>query len=168
MTSLQTPCFCGSNKAFSACCEPIIQGKTQAFTAEQLMRSRYSAYASNEPSYLMRSTHSSQQQFHHEADLKAWAKANTWQKLTIIACQKGQSHETTGEVEFKAFYLDSAGKPQVHHEKSTFVKEAGQWFYVSGIINPIISNKVQNRNEPCACGSGKKYKKCCGATKFNE
>lgn len=160
-----TPCFCGSNKAFSDCCEPIIQGKTLATTAEQLMRSRYSAYAIVEPAYLMRSTYASQQQFHNEADIKAWALANKWQKLAIIVCEKGQSQDTTGEVEFKAFYIDSAGRSQVHHEKSIFIKEAGQWFYVSGITVPISLNKFQNRNDSCACGSGKKFKKCCGATK---
>ena len=161
-------CFCGSNKTFSTCCEPIIQGKAQTITAEQLMRSRYSAFASIEPAYLMRSMHPSQRQYHSEADMKAWATANTWQKLSIISFYQGQILDTRGEVEFKAFYIDSAGKPQVHHEKSTFVKEAGQWFYLNGIINPIMPIKLQNRNDPCACGSGKKFKKCCGSVKSSK
>lgn len=27
---------------------------------------------------------------------------------------------------------------------------------------PIINSEKVGRNEPCPCGSGKKYKKCCG------
>jgi len=30
-------------------------------------------------------------------------------------------------------------------------------------IDPVYTGKKMSRNEPCSCGSGKKYKKCCGA-----
>ena len=32
-----------------------------------------------------------------------------------------------------------------------------------GEIDPKYKNKKMSRNEPCFCGSGKKYKRCCGA-----
>jgi SEC-C motif-containing protein len=159
---MQNNCFCGSNKLFSDCCEPIIKGKTQAITAEQLMRSRYSAYASVEPKYLMQTTHFSLLKNQNETDIRAWAEENKWQKLEVIATQKGQVEDSRGEVEFKAYFIDYEGKLQVHHEKSTFLKEAEKWFYSSGIINPKNTLQVQNRNVFCVCGSGKKYKKCCG------
>jgi SEC-C motif-containing protein len=155
-------CFCGSNNSFSDCCEPIIKRENSAITAEQLMRSRYSAYVVIETKYLLESTYPSQQKNFDEADIKAWAIANKWQKLEIISTKKGQINDEVGEVEFKAFYIDSDGTPQMHHENSTFVKEAGKWFYLSGIFNPKNTAQTQNRNDFCACGSGKKYKKCCG------
>jgi uncharacterized protein YecA (UPF0149 family) len=29
-------------------------------------------------------------------------------------------------------------------------------------VKPIHSEKEPGRNDPCPCGSGKKFKKCCG------
>ena len=155
-------CFCGESKPFSECCEPIIKGEKQAITAEQLMRSRYSAYVSVEPKYLMQTTHFSLLKNQNEAEIRAWAEENKWQKLEVISSQKGQAVDSRGEVEFKAYFIDYEGKSQVHYEKSTFLKEAEKWFYSSGIIDPKGISETQNRNDFCACGSGKKYKKCCG------
>lgn len=155
-------CYCGEAKLFSECCEPIIKGIKSAETAEQLMRSRYSAYATVEPKYLLQTTHVSLLKNQDENEIKAWAEENKWQKLEIISTQKGQAEDSKGEVEFKAYFVDYQGNMQVHYEKSTFLKEAGKWFYSSGIINPKKDTQVQNRNDFCACGSSKKYKKCCG------
>ena len=155
-------CFCGSKKDFSTCCEPIINGENKAITAEQLMRSRYSAYVVVETKYLILSSHFSLSKNQNEDDIKLWAEENKWQKLEIISTHKGQAEDSRGEVEFKAFYIDLEGKLQVHNEKSTFVKEGDKWFYLSGIIDQKIAPQTQNRNDFCACGSGKKYKKCCG------
>ena len=160
---LTKKCFCCSNIPFSKCCEPIITGERQAITAEALMRSRYSAYALIEPRYLMQTTHSSLLKGQNEADIRAWAEENSWQRLEVISCKKGQNNDTTGEVEFKAYFADYQGVKQVHHEVSAFVKEAGKWFYLSGVIDPKMTSQTQNRNDFCACGSGKKFKKCCGS-----
>ena len=67
-----------------------------------------------------------------------------------------------GIVEFKASFIDKNGKLQIHHERSNFLKEEENWFYVDGIINPqeVDITKKVSRNDPCPCGSGKKYKKC--------
>ncbi len=156
-------CYCGEVKPFSDCCEPIIKGKQPAQTAEQLMRSRYSAYVIVDVKYLIATIYPTQQKNFDEADIRAWAVANQWQKLEVIATKQGKFNQEDGEVEFKASYIDDAGKLQIHHEKSTFVKENGKWYYLSGIIgSESATAQVQNRNDLCACGSGKKYKKCCG------
>ena len=156
-------CYCGEAKPFSDCCEPLIIGEKTAQTAEHLMRSRYSAYVAVDVKYLIATTYPTQQKNFDEADIRAWAVANQWQKLEVIATQKGKFNEEDGEVEFKASYIDNTGTPQIHHEKSTFVKENGQWYYLSGIIDSTSAlPQTQNRNDFCACGSGKKYKKCCG------
>jgi SEC-C motif-containing protein len=156
-------CYCGETKQFSDCCKQIISGEKSAQTAEQLMRSRYSAYVVVDVKYLISTTYPTQQKNFDEGDIRAWAIANQWQKLEVIGTQKGKFNEEDGEVEFKASYIDDTGTIQIHHEKSTFVKENGQWYYLSGIIDSTSAvQQTQKRNDFCACGSGKKYKKCCG------
>jgi SEC-C motif domain protein len=157
---MNKPCFCGSGNTFEQCCKPIIDGTQSATIAQALMRSRYSAYVIVASQYLIDSTHISQRANYSKTDIEAWAKESHWQKLEIIDCKKGLSDDSVGEVEFKAYYQDSENILQIHYEKSVFKKENGEWFYVSGTIIP--SKTIINRNDICACGSGKKFKKCCG------
>lgn len=120
-----TNCYCGSSKTFENCCKIYIKGIQKPVTAEALMRSRYSAFATGEADYLVATTHSSKRKFHKKSDILAWSKSNQWIKLEVIA-----STETT--VTFKAYYLDYQLKAQIHHEHSTFTFENGTWFYVDG------------------------------------
>ncbi|MXN91082.1 hypothetical protein GR160_07550 [Flavobacterium sp. Sd200] len=118
-------CYCGSGKDFSLCCEPYITQKEKAPTAEALMRSRYSAYATHNDGYLWQTTAPKERKYHSRAAILQWAKSNQWLKLEVLS-----STETT--VEFKAYYLDVRLRSQVHHEKSTFVFEDGSWYYKDG------------------------------------
>lgn len=118
-----TNCYCGSSKTFENCCKIHIKGIQKPATAEALMRSRYSAFATGEADYLVATTHSSTRKFHKKSDILAWSKSNQWIKLKVIA-----STQTT--VTFKAYYLDYQLKAQIHHEHSTFTFENGTWFYV--------------------------------------
>lgn len=118
-------CHCGSPKPFQDCCEPFIKGAQKAPTAEALMRSRYSAYATHAVDYLMETTQVSERDYHSKADILNWASSNQWLKLEIIKA-------TENTVEFKAYFLDNALRPQIHHEFSTFKQEDGSWFYVDG------------------------------------
>ncbi|GAB3715464.1 YchJ family protein [Flavobacterium koreense] len=120
-----TNCYCGSSKTFENCCKIYIKGIQKPATAEALMRSRYSAFATGEADYLVATTHSSTRKFHKKSDILAWSKSNQWIKLEVLA-----STETT--VTFKAYYLDYELKAQIHHEHSTFTFENGNWFYVDG------------------------------------
>jgi len=118
-------CYCGISKTFENCCKIYIKGIQKPATAEALMRSRYSAFATGEADYLVATTHSSTRKFHKKSDILAWSKSNQWIKLEVIS-----STETT--VTFKAYYLDYQLKAQIHHEHSTFTFENGTWFYVDG------------------------------------
>lgn len=129
---MDNPCFCSSGDTFEQCCKPIIDGTKPAPTAQALMRSRYSAYVIVASQYLIDSTHISQRTNYSKAEIEAWAKESHWQKLEIIDCKKGISDDSTGEVEFKAYYHDTKNTLQIHHEKSVFKKEDEDWFYVSG------------------------------------
>ena len=118
-------CFCGNSISFKDCCEPYIKGIKKAPTAEALMRSRYSAFATGAADYLVNTTHISKRRFHKKSDILAWSQTNKWIKLEVLA-----STETT--VTFKAYYLDENLKAQVHYEHSTFKLENDNWFYVDG------------------------------------
>ena len=156
-------CPCGSNKAFSECCESFIKEVKLPETAEKLMRSRYSAYDKKEIDYLFNTTYPEYQKYYDKESIRQWAAITVWKKLEVIRTVKGQTSDTTGQVEFKAYYSEN-GINKVHHELSDFKKENGKWFFQSGIqpqVKEIKTEKI-GRNDPCPCGSGKKYKKCCG------
>lgn len=133
---METTCPCCSNLAFAECCGPILTGTAPAKTAEALMRSRYTAYTKAEVAYLLQSTHPSQRKHYAAKDLLQWATSSLWLRLEIISTQRGQANDLEGKVEFMAYYTDSKGWPQTHHELSTFKKEAGKWYFVEGrLIN---------------------------------
>lgn len=122
---MKNNCHCGSGKSFADCCEPFLNGSKNAPTAEKLMRSRYSAYVTQEADYLVATTHISTRKFHTKSDILEWSKSNNWLRLEIL-------NSSENSVEFKAYFLDSALQANVHHEKSAFKFEDGKWFYVDG------------------------------------
>lgn len=123
-------CPCGSEKEYSKCCGVYHSGKGKAPTAEALMRSRYSAFAKNQMEYLRDTTDpQTLDQIDDEAN-KEWAERAHFLKLEII---KAEEKATKGLVEFKAFYTVD-DEEFVHHEVSTFRKQAGEWFFKSGKI----------------------------------
>jgi SEC-C motif-containing protein len=127
-------CYCCSGRKFEDCCQPFISGARKPITAEELMRSRYSAYAAVEVDYILRTTHPSTRKFHEPREIERWAKTSHWQKLEIISKTKGNSSDKQGTVEFKAYFLDADNEPHIHHEHSNFRKELGKWFFVDGKV----------------------------------
>jgi SEC-C motif-containing protein len=118
-------CYCGSDKTFESCCNLYISGAQKAPTALALMKSRYSAYATQQADYLLATTHSSERKYYSRDEILHWATANKWQNLEIIS-------STENTVEFKAYFVDANNISQVHYEFSTFKKENESWFYVDG------------------------------------
>jgi SEC-C motif-containing protein len=158
-------CPCGSGKTLDACCGPIIAGAPVP-TAEALMRSRYTAFVRGDLDHVERTHAPEARDGFDRAEMERWARAVDWRGLTIRSSEGGGPEDETGAVEFVARYAEKGGKPQAHHERSTFRREDGRWLYVDGEFNPkgkpVRVEKV-GRNDPCPCGSGRKYKKCCGA-----
>ena len=127
-------CYCCSGVSLEQCCSPIIKEDKAAETAETLMRSRYSAYVLAAVDYLLKTTHRSTRKFYKASSIKDWAISSKWLKLEIISKEEGTLSDNTGKVEFKAYYLDAKNIPRIHHEYSSFVKENGRWFFVSGEV----------------------------------
>jgi SEC-C motif domain protein len=157
-------CPCGSEKPFGECCEPILNGIANPSTAEALMRARYSAYVTANIDFIGRTFHSSTRaQFDRESARK-WAEGSQWHGLQILKIIDGKEQDAEGTVEFIATYSQKDEEVK-HHEISTFRKEAGDWTFVDGRMQyrPFRRDQPKiRRNDLCSCGSGKKYKKCCG------
>lgn len=132
-------------------------------TAEELMIARYHAYETCDMEFIKESHDPDNTEGIDWAECEKWARESQWLGLEIISTTKGGEDDKDGIVEFKATYIEN-GKTIVHHERSYFIKKNGVWFYQKWL--PITSTRINEnkvgRNDPCPCGSGKKYKKCCG------
>ncbi len=124
-------CPCGGGD-YRDCCEPFISGARVPQTAEQLMRSRYSAYTLSDEAYLLQTWHRTTRPA--RLDLESQPAAR-WLGLKIVATREGKSADTHGVVEFIARYK-VGGKAHRLHETSRFVREEGRWSYVDGKISP--------------------------------
>ena len=124
-------CHCCSNKQFENCCQPIIEGRKPAHTAEELMRSRYSAYVMADINYLMNSHHPKTRPVKERKSILRWTKSVHWMKLEIINLKAGQADDMEGWVKFTAYFNDN-GMMNTIKENSFFIKENGKWLYLSG------------------------------------
>ncbi len=158
-------CPCGSKMKYAECCRLLISGEKRAETAEQLMRARYSAYVTKQTEFLLTSLHPDHRADFDEKSSRAWAEQTVWHGLEIHNTVKGGPADDEGQVEFTATFTEK-GIKQEHHEKSTFKKANGIWYFETGkVLYPrqvIRTAPRAGRNDPCPCGSGKKFKKCCG------
>jgi SEC-C motif-containing protein len=139
---------------------PILVAKKKPATAEQLMRSRYSAFFYNNTAYLLATMHPDKQDPKSEEQLGNTVEQCEWITLKILECKKGTAEDEQGVVEFIASYRE-AGRQGFLYERSDFSKLGGEWFYVDGEIKDPSTISL-NRNEMCWCGSGNKFKKCHG------
>jgi len=154
-------CPCGSGKLYANCCKPYIKGKENAPTPEALMRSRYTAYVMHEIDYII-NTCKENVKLKRE-NIEDWSNNSVWLGIEIISTNISASGDT-GTVEFKSVYEQQRLK-NVHHEIASFEKVEERWLYASGKVFSVPvtrSDTKQGRNEYCLCGSGKKYKYCCG------
>jgi len=144
-------CPCGSGIALDDCCGKWHQGQP-APSAERLMRSRYSAYTLGLIDYLVATTLPAQQAALDRDSMRAWSLGSTWLGLEV---EDSELIDTHAFVTFTARWHDGDGEHR-HRERSAFVQQAGRWYF----IDPTAPLKA-GRNDPCPCGSGQKFKKCC-------
>ena len=122
-------CYCGSLKPYKNCCEIAHNQLAQVKTAEQLMRSRYSAFVLANGDYLMESHHSSTRPIKEKKAITNWAKSVQWIKLEVLETSKGKEQDNEGTVTFNAYFYEN-GSVEVIHEKSAFIKENNNWKYL--------------------------------------
>jgi SEC-C motif-containing protein len=127
------------------------------------MRARYSAYVFAMMDFIFDSTHPDHCEGYDHVGTKEWAETAEWHGLEIISTKKGGVGDSTGEVEFIARFSEK-GDQREHHEAGQFKKKDDCWYFTEGKMvrpKPLTVAKI-GRNDPCTCGSGLKYKKCCG------
>jgi len=155
-----SPCRCGSGKAFADCCGPILSGKRLAATAEELMRARFTAHAIRDFAFVHRTYRPTARQPYVPAPE---GPTTEWTRLVIHSNALGRTPDIA-TVEFTAYSKEPEGEG-VHEEKAEFIREAGEWIYTRPLRDgPAPFREVSRkpgRNDPCPCGSGKKYKHCC-------
>ncbi|SNR52185.1 YchJ family protein [Lutibacter flavus] len=123
-------CPCSIEKKYSDCCKKAHQNIGSVSSAEALMRSRYSAFVLANIEYLQKSHHSKTRPLKKEKrDIEKWTKSVKWLKLEVLNTTKDTTNDSTGTVEFKAFFMEN-GNINVIHENSKFVKENNHWVYV--------------------------------------
>ncbi len=157
-------CSCGSGLETTACCGPILAGNVSPPTAEALMRARYTAYVAADIDFLTRTMAPEVRPDLDPIEARKIADTADWQSLEILAVSDGGPDDAEGVVEYVTkFRLD--GQQRLHHERARFRREDGRWMVCGGEVSPKDPprhvEKV-GRNDPCPCGSGAKYKKCCG------
>lgn len=148
--------------SYANCCQPYHTGNAIPQTAEALMRSRYAAYVLQNIDYIVATTVPAQQPLLDRQAVAEWSEQTDWAGLEIMKHipKLGKRH---ARVEFKA-YFDTPDGRQAHHELSAFVKitdklkNTEKWYF----LDPTISMQVTQK-QPCICGSGEKFKRCCGA-----
>jgi len=149
MTKQEATCPCGSGNTFASCCQPSITNDS-ANSAEQLMRSRYTAFVLGDAAYILKTWHPDTRP--HDFQLGK----SRWLGLTI-------HHADTDTVSFSAAF-HAGNKGMLLKETSRFVCMANHWRYIDGdcTVTPI------KRNDACFCGSNIKYKNCCVKRASNE
>lgn len=156
--------------SYQDCCQPYHDALShensdeavgaRAETAERLMRTRYSAFVLVKPDYILKTTLPAQQALLDKKAIESWAKETDWAGLEIVqhTPKLGKRH---AQVEFKA-YFNTVDGLQAHHELSAFVKVKNKskdlhWYF----LDPTVAMTVTQK-QPCICGSGEKFKRCCG------
>jgi SEC-C motif domain protein len=161
LPSPDSPCPCGSGQTFAQCCDAIIKQQRPAANAEQVMRSRFTAHVIRDFGHLHRTDLSTARLPYVEEESSG---ETPWTRLVVHAHEIG-AKPTTAFVDFSAYYKEGDAERALH-EKAEFVQVNGTWFYTRAVRQgpaPVKSAHPKiGRNDPCPCGSGKKFKHCCG------
>jgi SEC-C motif-containing protein len=167
-------CPCGSDTNFKQCCFLLINQNKKAESPEQLMRSRYSAYATKSVEYIYQTYAESSKTLQSINEISEWAKETKWLRLSINSVSEyltindedtsnpHESQHNTPTVTFSAYYHHQ-GKYCLMKETSRFIVEDNQWRYLNGEVSINEELVTPKRNDRCFCHSNKKFKQCCGS-----
>ncbi|MDD2324754.1 MAG: YchJ family metal-binding protein [Alphaproteobacteria bacterium] len=146
------------------CCKPLLDGMAPS-TPESLVRARYSAHVLGKIEFIEKSSVGRAKAEFSRQDTERFLKDSTWNGLEIHRTESSGPEDETGVVEL-TFRMTHKGEDYEQRETAFFEKIKGCWFYENSTLNqkkdPIRVAQT-GRNASCPCGSGKKFKKCCGS-----
>jgi SEC-C motif-containing protein len=119
------PCPCQRGDSYAECCAPFHRAESWPSTAERLMRSRYSAFAVGDSAYLLASWHPDTRPVSLGLDPNV-----RWYRLDIVGRTAGGLLDTTGTVDFRAYWRASDGTAGVQAENSRFARVERRWAYL--------------------------------------
>ncbi len=126
-----------------------------------LLEARYKAFTKSDVDFILNSCHPDVRKKHKREDIEAWSRNARWQGLDV---EDVQEEGDSGFVTFTCRY-EQDGQDVVHKEIAEFRKHEEKWYYYNSSFPSSTMRREEakiGRNDPCPCGSGKKYKKCCG------
>src|SRR3989339_345136 len=157
------PCPCGSGINFENCCQPCLLGLEKPASAEKLLRSRYSAFVAKNTDYIFATHHPEKIKTLEKQGIIDWANNAHWLGLELQSVEISPLNNDETVISFIARYTQD-NVTYNHRETSLFKRKDGVWYFYDVQKNtPIKLENKTGRNDPCPCGSGKKFKKCCGA-----
>ena len=124
-------CPCGTGLPLDECCGPLHDGTTTAATAEQLMRSRYSAFAVGDPAYLLATWHPTTRP----------ADAHARRRRPLDRARRAGHHRRLAAERRRHRRVPRPLRPRrrrtaAQHERSRFVRDGGRWHYLDGVSLP--------------------------------
>jgi SEC-C motif-containing protein len=138
----------------------VLTGRQPAATAEHLMRARFTAHVVHDYAFVHRTYLPTSKLSFEEGVV---GSDTVWTRLVIHSHEPGRD-ANTAYVDFSAHGIEQ-GREAVLHEKAEFARLNGAWIYTRSVREGPAPFKATTpkpgRNDPCPCGSGKKYKHCC-------
>ncbi|MGL9774176.1 MAG: YchJ family metal-binding protein [Sodalis sp. (in: enterobacteria)] len=153
---MRSLCPCNSGKLYADCWAPFITKDALPSTPEQLMWSRYSAFVIQDGDYLIATWHPQAGAEAWRDDITAGFRTTRWRGLPVQECAAGQNSDSGYVIFLARVYDERQRRNGFIYERSRFVRRNKRWYYVDG------RHIVPGRNALYPCGSGLKYKKCCG------
>jgi SEC-C motif-containing protein len=112
-------CPCGSAQSFfgTPCCAEIISGTRKAKSPTELLRARYTAFATSQIEFITQTTHPRVREDSNETANRKWAETATFTKLEILNTES--RGENAADVSFEAHYTANDQR-QIHRERARF------------------------------------------------
>lgn len=129
-------CPCGSGLAFADCCEPLLENRAEAAHAEQLMRSRFSAFAKGKVGYLWHTLHPDHDEkgeapAEYVEHLRRGLRGLVYKRLDVRETKKPDA-DGIAQVKFHATVF-AKGRDISFTELSSFANDGTGWRYLFGV-----------------------------------
>ncbi len=128
----------------------------------KLLEARYDAFVRGNVDFILETHHPDTRNQVDRQAIESWAKNSKWLGIHF------EEEEVKGDKATISFCVRYEKNYETinHRELAEFRMHEGRWYYYDSEFPKATPEKREEtkvgRNDLCVCGSGKKYKKCCG------